>query len=201
MNMYNPLTPNMPAGADGSLTRDLALAGARENAAPCNTYWYAVNTHPHSEKRAQDNLNRQGWTCFCPLITRTHRVGRRLSSRPSPLFPGYLFVSFDPSRSQWRSIDSTFGVRRIVKACDTPTRLPAGIVEAFQAMLNDSGEVDFSLKMREGARVQFTQGPFAHLIGTLEHLDRNGRVTVLLDILGRVSQVKASAKDLFPIDG
>ncbi len=190
----------MPADADGSLTRDLALTGARENAAPTDTYWYAVNTHPHSEKRAQDNLQRQGWTCFCPILTRTHRVGRKLCSRSSPLFPGYLFVNLDHSRSQWRSIDSTYGVRRIVKACDTPTRLPTGVVEAFQAMLNDNGEVDFSLKMREGARVQFTQGPFAHLIGTLEHLDRNGRVVVLLDILGRISHVRASVKDLFPLD-
>jgi transcriptional antiterminator RfaH len=198
--MDSPTNPSILTDASSRMSRDVRAGARSEHASTSSGYWYAVNTHPHSEKRAQDNLQRQGWTCFCPMLTRTHRVGRKLSSRPSPLFPGYLFVNFDPSRSQWRSIDSTYGVRRIVKACDTPTRLPTGIVEAFQAMLNDDGEVDFSLKMREGARVQFTQGPFAHLIGTLEHLDRNGRVIVLLDILGRVSHVKASVKDLFPLD-
>jgi transcriptional antiterminator RfaH len=164
-----------------------------------STYWYAVNTHPRSEVRAQENLLRQGLQCFCPMLPSTRRVRNRAVNKSLPLFPSYLFVSFDPSRYAWRAIDSTYGVRRLVKAADTPLRVPIGVVETLQSMLNEQGEVDFSLKLHVGALVQFTQGPLADLIGTLERLDRNGRVIVLLDILGRVSQVKAYSKDLLPL--
>jgi hypothetical protein len=36
------------------------------------------------------------------------------SLKPAPLFPGYLFASFDPHLLTFRTVNSTFGVLRLV---------------------------------------------------------------------------------------
>ena len=158
--------------------------------------WFAVNTLPGNEDRARINLDRQGWPCFCPQVSKTTRSGRRLMTRLRPLFPGYIFISLDPRHARWRSVDSTFGVRAIVKSGDTPAPLPVGWIEALQEITGSDGRVNFAPTLRPGENVTFMSGPFAGLIGRLEHLDAAGRVTVLLDLLGRTTPIKAQASEL-----
>lgn len=162
--------------------------------------WFAVNTHPNSERRAQTNLERQGWPCFCPVIEKTTRSGRRLLTQARPLFPGYLFISLDPLHARWRAVDSSFGVRALIKNGEAPAALPVGCVETLIAMADAEGRVTFASALSPGDNVTFMAGPFAGLIGRLEHLDPQGRVTVLLDLLGRATTIRGRASDLRPCD-
>lgn len=176
---------------DGRLPPTTAAAGSEMR-------WFAVNTHPNSEGRAQTNLERQGWTCFCPVIDKTIRSGRRLLTQARPLFPGYLFVSLDPLHARWRAVDSSFGVRALVKSGEAPAAMPVGCVETLMAMADERGRVSFTSTLREGEDVTFMAGPFAGLMGRLHHLDAQGRVTVLLDLLGRATTIRGNARDLRP---
>ena len=160
--------------------------------------WYAVSTQPNSEQRAQLNLERQGWRCFCPQISRTTRSGRRMVTRLRPLFPGYLFIYLDPTASRWRAVASSFGVRGIVKSGDLPAPLPPGVVETLIGMADAAGQVTFASALAEGENVQFVAGPFVGLIGKLQHLDAAGRVTVLLDLLGRDTPIRGYATEVAP---
>lgn len=168
---------------------------------PTGRRWFAVNTQPNSELRAQVNLERQGWRCFCPQVSRTTKSGRRMTTRLRALFPGYIFVNLNLSQSRWRSVDGTFGVRAIVKAGDLPAPLPVGVVETLIAMSDETGRVSFASRLSPGEDVRFQSGPFAGLIGTLEQLDAAGRVTVLLDLLGRATPIKGHASELAPSSG
>jgi transcription antitermination factor NusG len=49
----------------------------------------------------------------------------------------------------------------------------------------DDGAIDWTPTFKIGQAVRIAEGPFAELLGTLEHLDAGGRVRVLLDLLGR----------------
>lgn len=160
--------------------------------------WFAVNTLPGNEERARVNLERQGWACFCPVVSKTTRSGRRLMTRLRPLFPGYLFVSLDPLQSRWRAVDSTFGVRAIVKSGDAPAPLPVGCVEALRAIADARGKVNFATSLRRGEDVTFLSGPFAGFVGRLEQLDGAGRVTVLLELLGRTTPIHGQASEVRP---
>lgn len=160
--------------------------------------WFVVNTQPSSERRAILNIERQGWMPFCPMISKTTRSGRRLLTQDRPLFPGYLFVRLDPQNSRWRSVDGTFGVRAIVKNGDQPAALPHGYVETLIAMSDAHGRVTFASALTPGEDVKFLAGPFAGLIGRLEHLDAYGRITVLLDLLGRATPIRAQASEVLP---
>jgi transcription elongation factor/antiterminator RfaH len=161
--------------------------------------WYAVNTHPASEQKASKHLENQGWRTFFPKIAKTIRSGRRIRSELRPHFPGYLFVQLDLGSDPWRSVDSTIGVRSLVKAGDRPVAVPDGVVEVLQDMALDSGQIVFTSTLRPGGKVKFLSGPFAEMIGSLERLDGKGRVQVLLSLLGRQTQVAARAMDLRPV--
>lgn len=169
-----------------------------EPAAESRLRWFAVNTHPSAEAKATANLMRQGWTTFYPRTPKTIRHSRRIRTELRPFFPGYVFVALDPLRDAWRAVDSTYGVRQIVRQGDRPSALPRGIVEGLQAMMAEDGRIVFTSALTQGEKVRFLAGPFADMIGSLERLDANGRVLVLLDLLGRPTHVQAKAADLAP---
>jgi hypothetical protein len=55
--------------------------------------WAVINTHPHREEMALENLMRQGFIAYCPMLRRRRSHGRRITPVLRPLFPSYLFVS------------------------------------------------------------------------------------------------------------
>src|SRR5689334_4765272 len=82
--------------------------------------WFAVNTQPLAEMRAQRNLENQGFRIFTPRRRKMRCHARKMTMIEAPLFPRYLFVAFDPQRDRWRSINSTFGVSQLVMRGETP---------------------------------------------------------------------------------
>ena len=162
--------------------------------------WYAVYTLPRSEIRARINLERQGFRCFCPFVIKTSRKGHRLVTQSPPLFPSYIFIELelDKPGTGWRSVDSTYGVRRLVKHGDRPSPLPGAFMRSLIEMTNESGIFSYSSRVATGDRVQFLSGPFAGMIGTLEALDTHGRITILLTLLGQSTRVRAKVNDIVP---
>lgn len=96
--------------------------------------WYLAQLKPHGLARARANLERQGFAPFSPYRHRVKRIGSRLKEVRDPLFPVYLFVRFDPRTTQWRKINSTYGVSRLeALRPNTPTPVPEGFVDALLA--------------------------------------------------------------------
>ena len=117
-----------------------------------------------------------------------------------PLFPSYAFVALDLRVDAWRSVDGTVGVRGLVKSAGVPSPLPAGFVESLRAVSDKDGRISFSRDLRIGSEVKFLTGPFAEMIGSLVRLDNRGRALVLLSMLGRTTEVRASASALMPVN-
>ena len=76
--------------------------------------WYVVMTQPCNEEGALRNLTRQGFDAFLPRRWVTKRRPDRFCTLLEPLFPRYLFVRLDLELQRWRSINGTYGVRRLV---------------------------------------------------------------------------------------
>jgi transcription elongation factor/antiterminator RfaH len=161
--------------------------------------WFAVNTQPFAEARAQRNLENQGFRIFMPRRRKMLRHARKLTVVEAPLFPRYLFVAFDPHRDQWRKINSTFGVSRLVMRGETPNPVPNGVIEALIAVTVDGGIVDLAAKLQEGSLVRVMAGPFAEQLARLEQLDDSGRAHILLEILGRQVRTTTDRRNLLPI--
>lgn len=168
-------------------------------AAAQGEHWYAVQSRPHQENRAIEHLGEQGYRSYCPRLRRTVRHARRTTLVLAPLFPGYFFVPLDLSRDRWRAINGTRGVARIVTHGELPSAIPDGIVATLLAQTNDDGTINWGPSLEIGGSVRIADGPFADLVGTLEHLGPDGRVRVLLSLLGRPVNVSLHQKSLMPV--
>ena len=58
--------------------------------------WYVVSTKPNQENRAALNLRKQAFEVLLPMMQKKRRHARQIETVLRPLFPGYLFVEFDP---------------------------------------------------------------------------------------------------------
>src|SRR5437016_11201899 len=76
--------------------------------------WYAVHTLPLRETYAEGHLRNQGFATFLPKRHKTVRHARKLRAVEAAFFPRYLFVVLDLARHQWRSVNGTYGVSRLV---------------------------------------------------------------------------------------
>jgi transcription antitermination factor NusG len=161
--------------------------------------WYAVETLPCREARAQLQLEAQGFRTSLPRYAKTVRHARRLTTVSAPLFPRYLFVAFDLGRHRWRSVNGTFGVASLVMANDSPVAVPAGVVEGLAAVCGADGNVRLGETLKLGQRIQILNGPFANLIGQLARIDGSGRVQVLLRLLGGDVRVGIDRHALMPV--
>ncbi len=146
--------------------------------------WYVVRAQPHRETGAQAQLETQGFRTFLPRVTRTVRHARKLRTVKSAAFPGYFFIILDLGRDRWRSVNGTYGVKAIIMGDDSPIPAPKGVVEALISYVDQSGVCRFDRDLSEGQAIRVVSGPLADAFGKLVKLDANGRVRVLLDIMG-----------------
>ena len=182
--------------------RDASTAGCDPRAdftssqeAEGGSRWVVVNTHPHREHIALENLLRQSFVAYCPMIERRIRHARRVKDALRPLFPGYLFVEVDASK-RWRPILSTFGVRTLVQFGDRLGYVDGGLIDSLR-----SREVDGVIKKpdepyRVGQQVRMRGGPFDGLAATIIEMDEKDRLVVLMDLLSQSVKVKVTAADV-----
>ncbi len=146
--------------------------------------WYVAQTLPHQEIRAEVQLRQQGFRPFLPQMIKTVKHARKLRNVRAPVFPGYIFVAFAQLRDRWQSIGSTRGVRRLIMANERPIAVPPGLTEAFIDASAVDGIFRFDGGLVVGQTVKVVRGPFVDLIGCIDRIDANGRVKILLDIMG-----------------
>ena len=164
-----------------------------------NDRWYAVHTLPFAEARAECQLQQQGFRTFQPKRRKTVRHARKTATIEAPFFPRYLFLVLDLARHQWRKVNSTFGVSRLVMRGEEPYPVPSGVVETLIAASDAGGILQFGEKLQIGGPVRLMAGPFAEQLAILDHLDDSGRVRVLLDILGRKVAISTAANNVLPL--
>jgi transcription antitermination factor NusG len=148
--------------------------------------WFAVQCKANREHGAAIQLRNQRFLVFLPLREKTWRHARRIEVRRVPFFLGYLFVALDLDRDQWRSVNGTCGVQRLVTAGGDarPVPLPQGVVEAWRSETDDRDCLRHEEPLRVGQAVRIQSGPFGDQLGELVEFDDAGRVRVLIELLG-----------------
>jgi transcriptional antiterminator RfaH len=157
--------------------------------------WYVVQTQVNGEAKAAQNLARQGYEIYLPRYLKRRRHARKVDFTAKPLFPRYMFVAIDMATQRWRSIQSTFGVARLVSNGDDPASVPEGVVHALRAREDDKGFVRLDSKpaFAPGDRVRVLAGAFMDSAGLFNGLADHDRVSILLDMLGRKVRVLLDA--------
>jgi transcriptional antiterminator RfaH len=162
---------------------------------PTGARWYVVQTQVNGEAKAAQNLQRQGYDFYLPRYLKRRRHARKVDFTAKPLFPRYMFVAIDMATQRWRSIQSTFGVTRLVCNGDDPAVVPDGVVPALKAREDDKGFVKLDLRptFTPGDKVRVLAGAFMDNAGLFNGLADHDRVSILLDMLGRKVRVLLDA--------
>lgn len=156
--------------------------------------WYLIHSKPRQEKVALENLERQGYPCYLPVL-RLEKLRRgAVVVSDEPLFSRYLFVQLDTDSHgrSWTPIHSTRGVSRLVRFGVEPARVD----DALVAYLRQTQAVEVKRLFKPGQRVQVTEGAFAGVEGIFQMEDGQARAMVLIELLSRQVSLPVDAAQL-----
>jgi len=162
--------------------------------AKTHMHWYLIHTKPRLEKRALENLERQGYECYLPLYPVEKLRQRKLTVIESPLFPRYLFIRLgqDDSVSPLRS---TRGVSQLVRF----GQYPAQVDEALIALLKSREQFFQSEPERifgQGDPVRIMDGPFVDIEAVYQMPDGERRALVLIEVLNKPVSLRVDLASL-----
>jgi transcriptional antiterminator RfaH len=152
--------------------------------------WFILQFKPNSHHQAAKNLNQQGFKTFLPLIDITRRKASRFINTAQPLFPGYMFITFDKTESKWHKINNTYGVLRLITFNSILKSIPTIFVDNLMKRYDTSGKLLPIKKLKKGDQVKVLNGPFANFIATVEKYETDQRIWVLLDLMGRKTKIQ-----------
>ena len=161
--------------------------------------WFCLKAQPKREHLAAIALRRQfGIECFSPRLRFRRMTRRGPVWFVEAMFPGYLFAKFVYGE-QHRAVESSHGIRGIVRFGDRLATLSEDIVAALQSRVGAEEVVTVDSSIKIGQPVQITEGPFQGLEGVVTHLlPAKERVRVLLEFLGRSLATEISTVKVLP---
>ncbi len=162
--------------------------------------WYLIQTKPKSEELARENLERQGYDAYLPLIMgRAKKRGKTIKSI-QPMFPRYLFIHLSDQTDDWGPIRSTLGVSALVRFGMTPAIVPEKIIKSLKTNENAQGIHELPSKLLSpGDKLLIVEGPFEGYEATLFSQNSDDRVIVLLKIAENCVKVKLEQSLIEPL--
>jgi transcriptional antiterminator RfaH len=158
--------------------------------------WFLAQMKPNCVSIAERNLTRQGFRTFLPTEEVTRERQGKFVTAHRPLFPGYIFLSFDIKEGHWRKVNSTFGISRLVSFDREPAVVPLDLVSQLMLRCDATGRLLPPRLLKPGDQVMLTTGPFASFVGEVEKIAPDRRVWVLLEIMGGQTRVAVNARGL-----
>jgi len=158
--------------------------------------WFLAQVRPNCHKMAERNLRRQDFQTFLPVHEETKRRAGRFIATLRPLFMGYMFVAFDATQGDWRAINSTYGVIRLISFGKEPQPVPLDLISRLMLRCDGGGKLLPPRILKPGDVVRISGGPFAEFVATVEKISPDQRVWVLLDLMGRATRVAVNPEAL-----
>ena len=142
--------------------------------------WYLLQYKWNNYNIALENLRRQKFETFFPLLEKTKRTNTKFENYSTPLFPGYIFITFNINEQRWVKIKSTRGISRIICFGNKPTEVPSNIIFNLKKKCNSKEVICAEKKIDRGTEVNILKGPFAGFVGRIEDFKDDNRVYLLL---------------------
>ena len=99
--------------------------------------WYILQTKPNSHVKACENLRRQGFDVFLPLVTKTTKKNGKFLDIKSPLFPGYVFMGTSIDPIPWKTINGTRGISKAVTLDGIYRSVSAHVIDGLQSRCDE----------------------------------------------------------------
>ena len=161
--------------------------------------WAVVHAQPNRDAVAVENLARQRFEVYGPLIRKRVRHARKSHDVLRPLFPGYLFVAMDPADGRWRAINSTLGVRALVRFGNQISSVDHRFIAGLKAREIEGVIALPANPFAIGQNVRLLDGPFEGLVAKIIEMDEKSRLVVLMDFLNRGVRIHIDGRQVMPL--
>jgi transcriptional antiterminator RfaH len=155
--------------------------------------WRLIYTKPQQEKVALDNLTRQNYQCYLPLINKEKILRGKKTLTKEPMFPRYLFVSLSHDGKQnWSPIRSSVGVSHLVNFGGLAASLDDEMMD------NLKQKIDKALVVKAfaiGDKVQILTGPFKGMEAIFNTYKGEDRAMLLLNFMAKNLTAKFDLRD------
>ena len=162
--------------------------------------WYLLQTKPKAHFTACENLKRQGFAVFLPLIIKTKKKNGKFLNARAPLFPGYLFMGTSIDPVPWTSVNGTRGISTAVTFDGVYRPVKHKIFKGLKCRCDDDGVIQSLNDIIPGDLVKIEQGPFAEFICTVDDIQDDRRAWVLIDLLKQKTKSEVPLSDLSKIN-
>ena len=152
--------------------------------------WFIAQIKPNSYNTAIQNLERQGFETFLPKMQITQRQKNKFLVKNVYVFPGYMFVCFDPYIISWTKINSTYGVSKILVFNKKPSEISSDLILELKIRYEINSNPTQKEKLQKGDSIKFSKGPFTDLIAKVESVDEKNRIWILLEAMGGYQRLK-----------
>jgi transcriptional antiterminator RfaH len=157
-------------------------------------HWHLIYTKPHQEKVALDNLTRQNYQCYLPLINKEKiSQGKKILSK-EPMFPRYLFVRLSHDGQQnWSPIRSSKGVSYLVSFGGLAASLDDDMMDNLQQKIDKAIVAKvFSI----GDKVEILKGPFKGMEAIFNAYKGEERAMLFLNFMAKNLTAKFDLRDI-----
>ena len=159
--------------------------------------WYLIYSKPQQERLALENLERQGYPSYLPLIRNRRRRKGRYVSIIEPMFPRYLFVHLSDETDNWGPIRSTIGVVNLVRFGMQAARVPDSLIEMMEQRDEEGVQTLAPPVLEPGDQVRIVEGVMAGYEAIFQARTGKERVVLLLQLAqDRTARMQVSAHDI-----
>ena len=165
--------------------------------------WYVLKVQSNRERTIRDSLLKrirmEGLSeYFGEIIIPTEKVAEKTKGGKKrvverKLYPGYIMINMELNDETWYLIRDTSGVGDFTGTAGKPVPMQEQEInrmlgkEAENEVEPEKVKIDFAT----GDVVKIKEGAFEGFEGTIDVIDEsNGKVTVLIEIFGRSTQVE-----------
>jgi len=153
--------------------------------------WYLVHTKPKQEVAAEENLTRQNYCIYLPMLMSRRRRNGKTMRTIEALFPRYLFIHLDDSTDDWAPIRSTIGVSELVRFGMVPAKVSEDLVDAIKKRENDEGIHELQPgDFEAGQQVRIAEGPFEGYDAVFKAKSGQERAVILLKIAENMVKIQ-----------
>jgi transcription antitermination factor NusG len=145
--------------------------------------WYALQTKPRQEFKAEKQLNTLNIENYLPVIAKKKNWTDRTKEIFEPVIRGYIFIKSNESE-RLKSLEQ-FSICKCLFDQGKPAVIPDWQIENLKKMLNVHSEYFVYEGLITGTKVQIIQGPFSGVIGVIQSTSEKRMFAVSLELLNR----------------
>jgi transcriptional antiterminator NusG len=192
---------------DVSPIEEFVDGAVADNSEEVEMKWYILKVQVNRENSICDALNRRVKVAgverfFGEVLVPTEDVRefnkagkQRITKRK--LYPGYIVVNMEINDDSWFLVRETSGIGDFTGAAGKPAPLTpeevSRIIATTKPEVEEDGEdnIKTAIPFKAGDRVRVKEGYFQNHEGEVSAVDeRNGRITVMINIFGRPNPVE-----------